>query len=186
MDATAIGATNSAQRQGPNRGLESLKSEDFFRIMISELKQQNPLEPTETADMISQVSQIRSIEQSNRLNTTLDKLVTQQDIGGLGALIGSYVSAEVTGENGSTQAIEGVVTGVRFESDGTAMLELDTGQAVRASDVQRVTTLDQVQRELQASANAPAASEPGKAGAAQRWREGGGGGWPTLGGLLGI
>ena len=63
-------------------------------------------------------------------------------------LIGKFVQAIVIAPDGSEMLCEGVVTSVVFNADGSAVLELDTGEAILASDVVRVTTLDQVEEEL--------------------------------------
>jgi len=130
------------------RGLGGLKSEDFFRLLVTELRQQDPFEPTKTADMLSQVSDIRNIELSGRLSEALDQLARQQRLGGLSELIGKSVSAIVLAADGTEQLVEGVVTGVRFDPDGTAILELDNGAAVRAQDVQRVSTVAAAEPQL--------------------------------------
>lgn len=136
---SAADITASAQ----NRGVKSLKSEDFFKLLITELQQQDPLQPSKTEDMIGQVSQIRSIELQSQLSGSLDQLARAQRSTTGSALLGRFVSAEVTGADGSQSEVAGVVTGVRFDTDGTALLELDTGQTIRAVDVVRVTTPDQ-------------------------------------------
>ena len=143
MEVAAIGSSTLAPSQ---RGLTSMKSEDFFRILISELRNQDPFEPTDTSDMVSQVSEIRSIEQSARLTETLDQLAGQQRMNGASELIGKYVQAVQTAGDGSQTVHEGVVTSVYFTSDGTAVLELDTGEMIRAADVVRVTTLDEIEK----------------------------------------
>jgi hypothetical protein len=61
-------------------------------------------------------------------------------------MLGKHIEAEVAGPDGEPLYVSGIVTGVRFSSDGVAMLELDSGQAVRALDVVRVTPLDAAQR----------------------------------------
>ena len=116
-----------------------LSSEDFFKLLVAELQQQDPLEPTGTGDMIAQVSQIRSIEQSHQLMTTLQQMTQQQSTAGATEMLGKFVEAQVLGPDGMPVLISGVVTGVLFSSDGTAVLELDTGEAIRATDVMRVS-----------------------------------------------
>jgi len=142
MQTSAIGQTPGTAGPTPASGLSGLESEDFFRILVSELKQQDPFEPAKTADMISQVSQIRSIELSGQLTKTLEQMTRQQRVSGAGELIGKYVMATFSAPDGSVAMIEGVVTGVRFGADGVAVLELDTGQLVRADDVTWITTLE--------------------------------------------
>lgn len=142
MEINALAAAPGAPAGRTDRGLNTLRTEDFFKILVSELQQQDPFEPAKTADMISQVSQIRSIELSGRLTDTLDTLADQQRAGGASNLLGKFVSASVPAGDGSFVLVEGVVTGVRFNADGTSILELDSGLAVRAEDVQRITSLD--------------------------------------------
>jgi len=142
MQTSAIGYDAQTVSSASATGLSGLQSEDFFRILVSELKQQDPFEPAKTADMISQVSQIRTIELSGQLTQTLEQMTLQQRMMGTSELIGKYVLATVGGADGSVTTVEGVVTGVRFNTDGTAVLELDTGQSVLANDVAWVTTLD--------------------------------------------
>jgi flagellar basal-body rod modification protein FlgD len=133
-----VGATQRA------RGVDTLKSEDFFKLMVTELQSQDPLEPTKTQDMIGQVANIRSIEQSERLNQSLERMTSTQRLTGTSELINRFVLAEMTDSAGNLQRVEGVVAGVRFASDGTTLLDLDTGQTVRAQDVKIITSLDRV------------------------------------------
>ncbi|MGE3180879.1 MAG: flagellar hook assembly protein FlgD [Phycisphaerae bacterium] len=141
METGAIGSSGGATATlSKKNDVNSLQSEDFFKLLITELQQQDPLEPTETADMIGQISRIRSIEQSDTLNTTLAQMTSQQKTAGASDMLNKYVVAKTTDGNGNVTNISGVVTGVRFVEDGTAMLDLDSGVSVRAQDVQTVTT----------------------------------------------
>jgi len=142
MQSYAVAPTAAAVSASTRSSFDQMRTEDFFRLLIAELQQQDPFEPTKTADMISQVSQIRSIEQTDQLTTTLQLITQQQRTAGASELLGKYVEAVVVQSDGSAQEIGGVVTGVRFNPDGTAILELDTGQAVLAADVTRVSTVE--------------------------------------------
>jgi flagellar basal-body rod modification protein FlgD len=145
METSAIGVATPTTQQ---RGVSDLASEDFFKILVAEMQNQDPLAPSDSSDLISQVAQIRTIEQSDLLTNTLGLLTEQQRMGGATGLIGKFVQAIVPASDGTETLCEGVVTSVYFNSDGSAVLELDTGQAIAASDVLRVTTLDEVEREL--------------------------------------
>ena len=142
METSAVGVLGQTQPRTSNRSLDSLQSEDFFKILVTELQQQDPLDPSETSDMISQVSDIRNIEQSDQLNRALDALAGQQRTANAGTMIGKYVSALTQLQDGTTNVTEGVVTGVRFDDQGTAILELDTGQAIKATDVDHISDLN--------------------------------------------
>ncbi|MGE0480465.1 MAG: flagellar hook assembly protein FlgD [Phycisphaerae bacterium] len=208
MPTTAVSpATSSPQTAASRalgRGLGTMKSEDFFRILVSELRQQDPFEPAKTSDLVNQVSQIRGIELSSQLTSSLEQLAGQQRGESLGGLIGRYVSATITDAAGTQALVEGVVTGVRFDAE-TPVLELDSGQSIPAESVTRVTTLEQAEREKSgaasgakliqppvasaalpvASANA-AASSHGGATAASAKSASTKPAWLTLGGLLNL
>jgi flagellar basal-body rod modification protein FlgD len=141
MGISAVTTTPAPPGQG---GLGSLASADFFKILVTEMQNQDPFEPSDSSDLISQISQIRSIEQSDTLTNTLSLLTQQQRLGGVTGLIGKFVQAVAVGPDGSETLYEGVVTSVFFNADGSAVLELDTGQAISADKVVRVTTLDEV------------------------------------------
>lgn len=134
-----------------DRGVGALKSEDFFRILITELRQQDPLQPAKTSDMISNVSQIRNIEMSGQLTQTLDTIAKQQRTAGTSEMIGKYIVAVTQAPDGTPMGAEGVVTSVQFASDGTAVLELDSGMTVRASDVAQITTVEEAERRMSAA-----------------------------------
>jgi flagellar basal-body rod modification protein FlgD len=122
--------------------MNSLQSEDFFKILVTELQQQDPLQPSDTSDLIGQVSQIRSIELSKNLTDALTQVSRNQRVAGASELIGKYVTATVEGTDGTAQEVSGVVTSVRFDADGSAVLELDTGQTVPADSVTRITSAE--------------------------------------------
>jgi flagellar hook assembly protein FlgD len=150
------------------------------------MQQQDPLEPTKTADLLSQVSQIRSIELSGQLTDTLDLMAKQQRILGVSDMIGKYISASITGPDGSPTEVSGVVTGISYNTDGSTILELDTGAAVPAQAVQRVTTLDVHELELAAGGQAsdPPPESQNKADNAAKARNAPSQNWLSLNGAL--
>lgn len=158
MPTSPIGSSPTASASSDVRkpgGLEALTTEDFFRLLVTELRQQDPLEPSKTSDTISNVSQIRSIEMSSTMNKTLETLARQQRGAGAADLIGKYVTAALKDDAGQDVVVAGVVTRVRFDAGGQSLLDLDTGQTVRLTDVSSIAS---------DSSQAPASSEP--AGAA--------------------
>ncbi len=136
------GTSTSTTRTTTDRGTGALSSEDFFKLLVEELKQQDPLEPAKTGDMINQVAQIRSIELSKNLNDTLQSLTSSNQTAGVSSLLGKMVVAKTLDTDGNAQEVTGVVTAIRFADDGAAVLELDTGQTVAAKDVTRIANLD--------------------------------------------
>jgi flagellar basal-body rod modification protein FlgD len=143
METTAVGGSGSATRNQATGGSNGLESEDFFELLISELRNQDPFNPNETADMIAQVSQIRNIEVSGQLTETLTKMTESQRNLGAAQLIGKYVQGAVPqGDTGEKIDLAGVVTGVHYGSDGLVVLELDNGQTLPSQHLTTVTEVD--------------------------------------------
>lgn len=107
-----------------DRSTAGLTSDDFFKLLISQLTNQDPLEPTSNDELLKQISSIRDIELSTTLTESLQKLTGQQQFGSASMLIGQYVRS-LPDENGMVQA--GVVTAVKFDGTGKPALQLSNG-----------------------------------------------------------
>jgi flagellar basal-body rod modification protein FlgD len=115
-----------------------LKTEDFIKMMITQLQHQDPLEPAKNEELLAQMSQIGQLQTSNDLQDMLKALSTQNQIGSAGQLIGKMVAGI---DENQTQAV-GLVTAVRVQ-DNQAYLELDTGKTVRLDQVTAIAPATQ-------------------------------------------
>lgn len=79
-------------------GFEALKTEDFVKILIAQLSNQNPLEPLDNNQLLEQVSAINSLSASSQLVDTLNGLALNQGLGAASSLIGREVTAKVGGK----------------------------------------------------------------------------------------
>jgi flagellar basal-body rod modification protein FlgD len=142
MQASSIGSTTPVtQQHASTRGFNDLDSEDFFALLIAQLQAQDPMKPTDNQQLLSQMSGIRQMEQSSKLNTTLDSLAAEQRFGSTSGLIGHYIAGTVKDSAGQPQQIQGLVIGVRFEQ-GNAILELHNGKSIPAEAVEQVTLVE--------------------------------------------
>ena len=116
-----IGVTPSAG------GADALSGQDFFQLLIAQLINQDPLEPTSNQELLQQISSIREIELSGTLADSLKSLTEQQRYGSASALIGHYVTGRADPADPSGLQPEGMVVAVRFSADGQAHLRLDNG-----------------------------------------------------------
>ena len=136
MDLNAIGsgAASSAAGGAPRRF--ELKPEDFINMMVTQLQNQDPLEPAKNEQLLAQMSQIGQLESATQLQSSLETMVLQNNLASSGNLIGKRVAglAEVAGE---TTGVDGVVAGVRVEGNDV-WLELDDGHALRLDRVTNV------------------------------------------------
>jgi len=144
--------TSAVQRTGPtSKGFKDLSSEDFFGLLIAQLRSQDPLKPTDNEQLLQQMSTIRQMEQSSTLNRTLNSLAGDQRFGATSSMIGKYVFGTVTDAGGNRREVQGLVVGVRFNRDGRAILDLHNGQSLPSPNVEEVTLLDNLPAEIRDS-----------------------------------
>lgn len=165
MSTAPISANQPVTQIHPatTRGFSDLDSEDFFGLLIAQLQNQDPLKPTDNQQLLQQMSSIRQMEQNTTLNNTLTALAGEQRFGATAGLIGHFVSGTVTDSGGNSIEVNGVVTGVQFNSKGDAILELHNGRTLPASKVELVTlvenlppdVLDQIHAEMGAAGGTP-------------------------------
>ncbi len=60
-------------------GMGSLDQGDFLKLMIAQLQQQDPMEPTDNKDMLAQMAQFSALAGSTRTNETLAAISTKMD-----------------------------------------------------------------------------------------------------------
>lgn len=126
---STVGSTASASGNKPS-GFAALGGEEFIKIMIAQLQQQDPLEPAKSDELLSQLSQIRAMEANETLTSSLQGLSLQQSIASGANLIGKTIM----GINAEGDSITGAVTSVRVENK-QVYLELDTGQRLKLESV---------------------------------------------------
>jgi flagellar basal-body rod modification protein FlgD len=129
----------------PQDGFESLTSNEFFQLIITDLLNQDPLEPMDNDKLLQQLSSIREMEMSNQITTSLQSLTDQQRVGSATGLIGQYIAS-------ADGRVSGVVTGVRFAPGGSTVLQLGLGSEIPMDNVAQVTSLDQIRDHYQGNA----------------------------------
>lgn len=133
--ANSAQAVKAAKSSISNDRMGSMSTEDFFKVMMTELQNQDPFEPQDSSALIDQISGIRNIESQMTLQESMENLVMQNQIASAGNLIGLMVE----GMSANNDKIVGLVTSVRVV-DNKVMLELDTGHSLEMSRVSTVTS----------------------------------------------
>jgi flagellar basal-body rod modification protein FlgD len=131
MTTTPVNTIQS-QNQVKSSKME-LKTEDFIKMMITQLQNQDPLEPAKNQELLAQMSQIGQLQSATSLQESLKGLVLQNQIGSAGNLIGKMIR----GLDDMNEDVQGVVNSVRVQDD-QVFLELDNGKSLPMA---RVTTI---------------------------------------------
>src|SRR5262245_50416768 len=111
----SIGAPTAASNEsarGPN-DLRDLDMSHFLDLMITELQNQDPLNPVDNSELLQQLSQIREISATNKLTDTLESVLNGQQLATASTLIGQNVNA-LTDDNSN---VSGIVDRVSVEQD---------------------------------------------------------------------
>ena len=135
MTTSAPGLASSTSANPVKNKSLSLKPEDFIKMMITQLQNQDPLQPAKNEELLAQMSQIGQLQSSTQLQDSLKSLVLQNNIGAAGNLIGKMVHG--LEEDGAP--LSGLVNSVHV-IDGNVSLELDTGKTLAMDHVTSIAT----------------------------------------------
>jgi flagellar basal-body rod modification protein FlgD len=118
---SAINALTSgtpAAAAGTSSRFTELSSEDFIKIIFTELQNQDPFKPNDSGALLEQLNSIRSIESDIQLSKDLESIVFQNQLATAGNLIGKRV-AGLTAEN---ERVGGTVKSVARNGDEIALV----------------------------------------------------------------
>ncbi len=95
---------------------------DYMNLLITQLRNQNPLEPLNNNEMASQLAQFSQLQQLESMNTRFADVLTTAERTYANSLIGKEVSFEVETESGTTDVASGVVQQVYNNVEGEILL----------------------------------------------------------------
>ncbi|KRP88358.1 flagellar hook assembly protein FlgD [Bradyrhizobium sp. IC3069] len=130
MNVTSATDSTSRSSSTDTNSTTSSNSVDyntFLQLLIAQMKNQDPTNPMDTAQYMSQFAQLSTVEQAMQTNAKLDALLSSQSLSQANGLIGKTVS--FTDSTGAT--FSGKVVSVSINSDGSiATLQDGTKVAV--------------------------------------------------------
>jgi flagellar basal-body rod modification protein FlgD len=117
LSAATVSANGQIRsEQGSRPG--TLEYESFLKLLVAQLKQQDPMNPVDTTTYISQVAQLSAVEQSVAQTKSIERLVASSRFAEAGSLLGQRV---VAADGQPAQ----MIVGTRVEADRTVALLLD-------------------------------------------------------------
>ncbi|MGH1418897.1 MAG: flagellar hook assembly protein FlgD [Hyphomicrobiaceae bacterium] len=124
MEVNSVGAasglTQTSQQSASSQN--TLDYNSFLRLLVAELQNQDPTNPTDPTQYMSQIASFSAVEQQINSNTKLDALLTSMTITQASGLVGRNVSTD----DGS---ISGSIASIRITSNG-AEARLENGKSV--------------------------------------------------------
>jgi flagellar basal-body rod modification protein FlgD len=117
IDQVSAASTQSTATSATTGGFSS---DDFMKLLIAQLQNQDPLEPMKPEQFMGQLAQLQSVTELSQLDDTMSSMASSQQMTGLAGLLGHTVtwtdsaggthSAKVTGlsrESGTTRLVAG-------------------------------------------------------------------------------
>jgi flagellar basal-body rod modification protein FlgD len=133
------------QAKTKQTGSNILGKDDFLKILITQLQNQDPTSPMQDREFIAQMASFSSLEQMTNMNQTMQQFLTFQTEASLlqqSQMIGKQVTYESETVDADGEKVleekEGTVKAVVFEK-GSVMLEMSDGSKITSFQVIKIT-----------------------------------------------
>lgn len=130
---SAINALSGSQASASTSRFSEMSSEDFMKIIFTELQSQDPFKPNDSNALLEQLNSIRSIESDMQMEERLNSVVFQNQMSTAGGLIGKRVA----GLTADAQRVGGVVKSVS-RSEDTITLNLENGWIIPMDNLEYI------------------------------------------------
>jgi flagellar basal-body rod modification protein FlgD len=122
-------SSSSPNSSGTTDAINNLDLGSFLTLMIKELQNQDPLNPMDNSQMLTQLSEIRQVGSTDKLTTTLNSVLLGQNISSATNLIG----ANITALSDDNQQVTGVVDKISV-TDGQPKLHVASYPSLATAD----------------------------------------------------
>lgn len=127
-------------------GNSNLGKDDFLKILVTQLQNQDPTSPMEDKEFIAQMAQFSSLEQMQNLNTTMSSFVnlqTQSNLISYGQFMGKEVNwSKIETDDTGAEVVKsgtGKVTSVAYKNDSVEFT-LEDGTVVTPANISGMST----------------------------------------------
>ena len=124
-----------------------LGKDEFLKLLMAQIKNQDPLDPMDDKEFISQMTTFSSLEQMMNMNDSIQQLVRNQSVSPviqyshmIGKEVSYYKLDEETGDILEPKEIVTSQVKAISEKEGFAVIELQNDQKIYTDEVLRVTT----------------------------------------------
>ncbi|AEM78812.1 flagellar hook assembly protein FlgD [Thermoanaerobacter wiegelii] len=96
---------------------DQLGKDDFLKLLVTQLKNQDPLKPMDDREFIAQLAQFSTLEQMQNMNSSFNAVRAIN-------LIGKNIYATITDNNGNSRTVTGKVD-VVYKQNGEYFLQVN-------------------------------------------------------------
>src|SRR5205809_7678413 len=87
---------------------KSLGKQDFLKLLMAQMQNQDPMKPMDDTQMISQTAQFSALEETQALRQTIQQSANSGVVAQAASLIGKYIQAA----QADSSTVSGAVTGI--------------------------------------------------------------------------
>ncbi|MWC26564.1 flagellar hook capping FlgD N-terminal domain-containing protein [Paenibacillus sp. MMS18-CY102] len=128
-------STANVQKAAATKKDTTLGKDDFLKILVTQLRNQDPSQPLQDRDFIAQMAQFSSVEQLMNMSEEMTKL--RQNLGSASSLIGMTVEWNGMSETGIGTTYSGVVEAISIK-DGVQYAKVGD-KTVKVDDLTSIT-----------------------------------------------
>jgi flagellar basal-body rod modification protein FlgD len=107
--------TSNAQQKA------TLNYDNFLQLLIAQMKNQDPTDPVDASEQMSQLASFSQVEQTIQTNTKLDTLLASSSLNQASSYVGKYMES-------ADGSVKGIIDSVKVYSDGTIATTKDGGK----------------------------------------------------------
>ncbi len=100
-------------------GFNGLTSQDFLKLLVTQLQNQDPTAPVGNEELLNQLSTMRSLQSNIELGDGIKAITTGQNL----ATAASFIGRTVTGAGADGKQVSGTVEKA-YLTDGTAFVRV--------------------------------------------------------------
>jgi len=134
--SSTSGASSSQSQQASQASstdpFNSLNTNTFIQLLVTEMENQDPMNPMSNSDILQEIGEIRSVDATTQLTTTLNSVLAGQSVATASSLIGRNIN----GMDAQGNTVSGTVSSVSL-ANGTATLSVGS-QSVPLSNVTQI------------------------------------------------
>ena len=138
------------QKSKPRTGSSTLGKDDFLRLLMTQLQNQDPTNPMQDTEFIAQMAQFTSLEQLTNLNSTFKDFIDQQQQSQL-ISYNQFIGKEITWHKvDELEDGNGKVLSIQFKENDISFI-LEDGTKLERSNISQVNETSSDTYMIQAS-----------------------------------
>jgi flagellar basal-body rod modification protein FlgD len=123
LPSTTSSTSSSSSSSASTTATPTVNYNEFLQLLIAELKNQDPTQPSDPTQYMSQLASFSQVEQQVQTNTSLSAMLTSSSLSQADSVIGKTL----TSADGSTS---GTIASVTIGSNGAATATTTDGKQI--------------------------------------------------------